>query len=123
MKQNEEVFQSTLKDIEEDIDQEYIGIQHNYVIKLKHEQDILTKIREENQKMRTEYDALGRMIEHNKEEILKMSQEEKRLHQIIRSLEIDIKGLRKEVICVYMLNSRSKNGKTQCLKKIRESLI
>lgn len=54
--------------------------------------------------MRAEYDALGRLIESNKEEIVKMNQEDKKIRHIIKSMEIDIQGLRKEVIfyiCIY----------------------
>jgi chromosome segregation ATPase len=47
--------------------------------------------------MRAEYDALARLIENNKEELVKMNLEEKKLRQIIKTLELDIIRLKKEI--------------------------
>jgi chromosome segregation ATPase len=91
------VFRSGIKDIDQDIDQEYIGIQHHFAVKLKEEQDIFLKIKDENHKMRAEYDALSRLIENNKEEVVKMNLEEKKLRNIIKILEVEIDGLKNEI--------------------------
>lgn len=72
--------------------------------------------------MRAEYDALARLIENNKEEILKMNQEDKRILHIIKSMEIDIQGLKKEVILYIFSNNQIQEREDTMLEKDKRIL-
>ena len=47
--------------------------------------------------MKAEYNALSKQIEENKVELGKILSEEKKVQSIIRALEKDVEGLKKEV--------------------------
>ena len=97
MERQLENFNNNVIDIENDIDEEYTKVQYHYAMRLKTEQDALKEIQTENQKMKAEFDSLVRQIENNKGELNNMLAEEKKSQGIIKSLEKDIIGLKREV--------------------------
>jgi chromosome segregation ATPase len=97
MERQTEEFDSNIQCIDADIEQEYTTIQYQYALKLKKEHDAFKEIQTENQKMKNEYDVLSKQIEENKSGLNKMFSEERRLQNIIKGLEKDIVGLRREV--------------------------
>ncbi|KAJ3397356.1 Cilia- and flagella-associated protein 57 [Lobulomyces angularis] len=88
-KQGEE-YRINLLDIDEDVNQEIISLQYSYEQKMREERESLSAIREENLAMKARFESLNKQIEDRKQEIVKMIQEEKRLHGIIKSLNKDI---------------------------------
>jgi predicted nucleic acid-binding Zn-ribbon protein len=59
--------------------------------------------------MKKKFNTLNSEIEAHKGEIQKMFMEEKKLHSVIKSLEKDISGLKKEVslicMCAYAIHT------------------
>ena len=90
-------YEITVKDIEQDIEKEILQLEFNYEMKLKEERLNLSRVKEENIAMKAHYDLLLTQIEEQKRELAKAGLEEKRIHDIIKSLENDISGLEKEM--------------------------
>ncbi|KAI9190026.1 Cilia- and flagella-associated protein 57 [Blastocladiella emersonii ATCC 22665] len=90
-------FLSKSLDIDSSTDQEVLQLQYYYEQRLKDERISLKQIQQENEEMHKKYDALLKKIESNKVEIQKMSQEERKLTAIIKTLEKDISGARREL--------------------------
>lgn len=90
-------FQTSLVEMEANADQEIISIQHSFEEKMKEERESLSSIREENITMRSRFEMLTKEIEERKVELTKTMQEEKRLHGIIKGLDKDIIGVKREV--------------------------
>ncbi|RKO90755.1 hypothetical protein BDK51DRAFT_37885, partial [Blyttiomyces helicus] len=88
---------TNLISIDEDADAEVLSLSYQFESKLREERDSLSTIKDENADMRVRFDALTREIEDHKVELGKMFAEEKRLRGIIRGLEKDILGFRKEM--------------------------
>ncbi|KAJ3210969.1 Cilia- and flagella-associated protein 57 [Clydaea vesicula] len=95
-KQGEE-YRINLLDIDEDVNQEIISLQYSYEQKMREERESLSAIREENLAMKARFESLNKQIEDRKQEIVKMIQEEKRLHGIIKSLNKDIQVVKREM--------------------------
>ena len=114
-------FKDNIRDIETDIDQEYLNVTYQFAIKLKNEHGMLRGI-EENKLMKQEFENLNKQIEDNKNELSKMFTEEKRLQGVVKSMTKDIEGLRKEVdISKFSLIIRFK--KETIRFKIRKSVF
>jgi chromosome segregation ATPase len=90
-------FEETTKETEEDADTEILELKHRYERKLKEEREIGLRLKGENGIMRKKFNTLQSEIDAHKTEIAKMFAEEKKLHSVIKSLEKDIAGLKKEV--------------------------
>jgi chromosome segregation ATPase len=90
-------FDDNLKEVEEDTEQEILVLRHNFEQRLKEERDNVKFIKQENANMRKKFETLTKEISDNKAELGKMFNEEKRLHSIIKSLEKDILGVKREV--------------------------
>jgi myosin heavy subunit len=84
-------------DIDKEADKEMLHLQYAYEQRLKEERSSLRVIQQENDEMHQKYDSLLKKIENNKSEIQKMVQEEKKLNAIIKTLEKDIAGARREL--------------------------
>jgi DNA repair exonuclease SbcCD ATPase subunit len=98
IKQHVLEFEETAKDTERDADAEVMELRHRYEKKLKDEKEIVLKLKGENGIMRKKFNSLQGEIDNHKSEISKMFNEEKKLHSVIKSLEKDIAGLKKEVL-------------------------
>ncbi|KAI8846624.1 hypothetical protein BC829DRAFT_263015 [Chytridium lagenaria] len=86
-----------LIEIEEDANQEILQIGYTFESKLKAEREALSFIKEENLAMRSRFEKLTAEIEENKLGLNKMFTEERRLHSIIKGLEKDIIGVKREM--------------------------
>ncbi|KAL7747058.1 Cilia- and flagella-associated protein 57 [Sorochytrium milnesiophthora] len=82
--------------IEEVAQNEIVALQFHFQQQLRDEQLALKSVQQENVEMHKRYEALLKKIESNKQEVLKMAQEEKKLQGIIRTLERDITAAHKE---------------------------
>ncbi|KAJ1555780.1 Cilia- and flagella-associated protein 57, partial [Cladochytrium tenue] len=90
-------FTEHVAEVEEDADAEVLSLSFGYEGKLKAERAALSAIRGENQAMKGDYDKLVREIAENKAALSKLYAEEKRLQSIIKGLEKDIAGVRREM--------------------------
>ncbi|KAJ3194367.1 Cilia- and flagella-associated protein 57 [Irineochytrium annulatum] len=90
-------FEVHLLEIEEDANHEVLQIGYTFETKLKVERESLKAIKEENQNMRSRFEKLTTEIEDNKGGLNKMFTEERRLHSIIKGLEKDIIGVKREM--------------------------
>ncbi|KAJ3295034.1 Cilia- and flagella-associated protein 57 [Borealophlyctis nickersoniae] len=88
---------SNLREIDADADTEILSLSHAFELKLKEERDSLSSIKEENASMKSKFDSLTREIEEQKAELAKMASEERRLQGIIKGLERDIVGVKREM--------------------------
>ncbi|KAJ3066607.1 Cilia- and flagella-associated protein 57 [Podochytrium sp. JEL0797] len=95
--EHQKEFVAHLAEIEEEQDGEVLQIGFSFETKLKTERESLSAIKGENQSMRARYEKLTKEIEENKNALNKMFLEEKRLHGIIKGLEKDIVGVRREM--------------------------
>ncbi|KAJ3006076.1 UNVERIFIED_CONTAM: Cilia- and flagella-associated protein 57, partial [Siphonaria sp. JEL0065] len=95
--QQQKEFLSHLTEIEEDADVEVLQIGFSFETKLKAERESLSAIKTENLSMRSRFEKLTKEIEENKNALNKMFLEEKRLHGIIKGLEKDIVGVKREM--------------------------
>jgi chromosome segregation ATPase len=84
-------------EVDEDLNNEILSIGYSFETKLKAEREALSSIKEENLNMRSHFEKLTAEIEENKVSLNKMFSEEKRLHSIIKGLEKDIIGVKREV--------------------------
>ncbi|KAI9346401.1 WD repeat domain 65-like protein [Zopfochytrium polystomum] len=96
IRQQAREFEETTRETEEDADTEILELKHRYERKLKEEREIGLRLKGENGIMRKKFNTLQSEIDTHKTEIAKMYAEEKKLHSIIKSLEKDIAGLKKE---------------------------
>lgn len=90
-------FNSYVREVDSTVDTEIIEIMQSYETKLKDERDSLVGIREENTNMRNKFDKLTKEIDEHKGDLSKMFQEEKKLKNMIRTLEKDIVGVQREM--------------------------
>ncbi|KAJ3214944.1 Cilia- and flagella-associated protein 57 [Dinochytrium kinnereticum] len=90
-------YEVHLVEIEEDANQEILQIGYSFETKLKAERESLSAIKEENLAMRSRFEKLTSEIEENKGGLNKMFAEERRLHGIIKGLEKDIIGVKREM--------------------------
>jgi septal ring factor EnvC (AmiA/AmiB activator) len=97
MRQQFKEFEETAKEIEEDADTEIVEMKLKYEKKLKEEREASLRLKGENGIMKKKFTTLQKEIDEHKNEIQRMFQEEKKLHSVIKSLEKDIAGLKKEV--------------------------
>ncbi|KAI8618895.1 hypothetical protein BC830DRAFT_863271 [Chytriomyces sp. MP71] len=95
--QHHREFVAHLSEIEDDTDTEVLQIGHSFETKLKAEREALSAIKSENTNMRSRFNNLQREIDENKIALNKMFSEEKRLHGIIKGLEKDIIGVKREM--------------------------
>ncbi|KAJ3033063.1 Cilia- and flagella-associated protein 57, partial [Rhizophlyctis rosea] len=86
-----------LIDISQDTDHEVLHLQHSFEVALRKERDSLASIKEENQTMLVRHTSLTRQIDEQKEAGNKMEREDRRLSSIIKGLERDIVGVRREM--------------------------
>ena len=94
-------FEETTKETEQDADTEVLELKHRYERKLKDEREIVMRLKGENGIMRKKFNTLQGEIDAHKGEIAKMYNEEKKLHSVIKSMERDIAGLKKEVMLFF----------------------
>ncbi|KAG5456642.1 MAG: LOW QUALITY PROTEIN: hypothetical protein BJ554DRAFT_3562 [Olpidium bornovanus] len=97
MEHQQREFESNTEAIDQDADTEVLGLCHEYEQKLYHEKENVQQIKQENQVMKRKFDRLNKDIADNKAGLNKMFLEEKKLHNIIKSLEKDIVGVRREM--------------------------
>lgn len=90
-------FEEMTKDTEEDADTEVMEIKNRYEKKLQEEKESGQRLKGENAIMKKKFNTLHTEIESHKADIQKMYAEEKKLHNIIKALEKDTVGLKKEV--------------------------
>ncbi|KAJ3114592.1 Cilia- and flagella-associated protein 57 [Phlyctochytrium bullatum] len=90
-------YESHLVEIDEDANEEILQIGYSFESKLKAERESLSAIKEENVAMRSRFEKLTAEIEENKGGLNKMFTEERRLHGIIKGLEKDIIGVKREM--------------------------
>jgi len=90
-------YEETARETEQDADSEIVELRHRYEKKLKEEREIVLHLKGENGIMRKKFNSLQNEIDAHKSEMTKMYNEEKKLHSVIKSLEKDIAGLKKEV--------------------------
>ncbi|KAJ3101659.1 Cilia- and flagella-associated protein 57 [Phlyctochytrium planicorne] len=90
-------YEVHLVEIEEDANDEILQIGYSFESKLKAERESLSAIKEENLAMRSRFEKLTAEIEENKGGLNKMFTEERRLHGIIKGLEKDIIGVKREM--------------------------
>ncbi|KAJ3200395.1 Cilia- and flagella-associated protein 57 [Entophlyctis luteolus] len=95
--QQQKEFHSHLEEIEQDADAEVLQIGFSFETKLKSEREALSAIKTDNVNMRAHFEKLTKEIEENKSALNKMFLEEKRLHGIIKGLEKDIVGVKREM--------------------------
>jgi chromosome segregation ATPase len=113
-------YEETNKETEQDADTEIFEIKHKYEKKLKEEKEVVLRLKGENGIMRKKFNSLQSEIDSHKIEITRMMNDEKKLHSVIKSLEKDISGLRKEV---FYPNFRFKNEMRLSKIKKREYTI
>ncbi|KAJ3346258.1 Cilia- and flagella-associated protein 57 [Entophlyctis luteolus] len=97
LSQQQKEFHSHLEEIEQDADAEVLQIGFSFETKLKSEREALSAIKTDNVNMRAHFEKLTKEIEENKSALNKMFLEEKRLHGIIKGLEKDIVGVKREM--------------------------
>ena len=90
-------YEAMIKDIEEDVEKETLDIVYHFELKLKEERKSLNTIRAENLLMKSKFEGLTKQIDEHKRDLAKSVVEEKKLHGIIKSLENDIVGVKREV--------------------------
>ncbi|KNE58616.1 hypothetical protein AMAG_18279 [Allomyces macrogynus ATCC 38327] len=90
-------FLAKSSDIDAGTEQEILQMQYYYEQRLKDERASLKLIQLENEEMHKKYEGLLKRIEGNKAELQKMSNDEHKLTAIIKTLEKDIAGARREL--------------------------
>ncbi|KAJ3138825.1 Cilia- and flagella-associated protein 57 [Physocladia obscura] len=90
-------FVAHLGEIETDAETEILQIAFSFETKLKSERESLSTIKMENVNMRAKFEKLTKEIEENKNALNKMFLEERRLLGIIKGLEKDIIGVKREM--------------------------
>ncbi|KAJ1512947.1 Cilia- and flagella-associated protein 57 [Coelomomyces lativittatus] len=98
IRQQKKEFKETTKESEEDGDLEIISLRYKYEKKLSEEREVGLRLKGENGIMKKKFNTLNSEIEAHKGEIQKALMEEKKLHSVIKSLEKDIAGLKKEIL-------------------------
>uniref|UniRef100_UPI00398EDE99 cilia- and flagella-associated protein 57 n=1 Tax=Pristiophorus japonicus TaxID=55135 RepID=UPI00398EDE99 len=88
----------TKKQIEEDADREIQDIKIKYERNLRDEKEENLRLKGETGIMRKKFTTLQKEIEDKQQAIEKLKAEHEKLHGVIRSLEKDIQGLKKEII-------------------------
>lgn len=102
-------FEETTKETEADADTEILQVRHTFEKKLKDEKEIVMKLKGENGIMKKRFSTISSEIESHKTEISKLFNEEKKLYSIIKNLEKDIVGLKREVnVKEWMIGSRKR---------------
>jgi hypothetical protein len=91
------LFDERIKDIEEDAENESLGMIYKFERKLKEEKALFSTVSENNTRMKETYAALLQQIEDHKKELVNSGIESKMLHQEIKSLENDITSLNNEL--------------------------
>ncbi|KAJ3057267.1 hypothetical protein HK097_009926 [Rhizophlyctis rosea] len=86
-----------LIDISTDTDHEILTLHHSFELGLKKERDSLSSIKDENAAMLNRFRDLMRQIDEQKEANARMEKEEGRLKGIIKGLERDVLGVRREM--------------------------
>ncbi|KAI9091829.1 hypothetical protein DFS34DRAFT_596863 [Phlyctochytrium arcticum] len=88
---------ATLYDVSQDSDAEILHLSYSYETKLKTERDALASIKAENAHMHSKFDSLTREVDEQKTDLARRISEERRLQGIIRTLERDILGVKREI--------------------------
>ncbi|KAI9355918.1 WD repeat domain 65-like protein [Zopfochytrium polystomum] len=90
-------FSQHIQEIEDDADQEILTLSYGFETKLAAEHGALASIRDENNAMHGDYDKLMREISENKSGLNRMYAEDRRLLGIIKGLEKDVLGVKREM--------------------------
>ena len=90
-------WDSTRKGVEDDSDYEVEDIKLKYEQKLKAEQDMTLSLKGENVIMRKKFNVLTKEVKDQVDEIKGLEESEKQFREILKGLEKDIQGHKKEV--------------------------
>lgn len=90
-------FEETILETEQDADTEVIELKHKYEKRMRDEKESVLRLKGENGNMRKKFNTFQTEIDMQKVEVTRMFNDEKKLHVIIKTLEKDISGLKKEV--------------------------
>ncbi|XP_026533766.1 cilia- and flagella-associated protein 57-like isoform X3 [Notechis scutatus] len=90
-------FEETKKQIEEDEDREIQDIKIKYERRLREERESNLRLKGETGIMRKKFNSLQKEIEERCSDIEAMKLEQQKLHGIIKALEKDIMGLKREI--------------------------
>jgi len=96
-KQRYSEYEEMKKQIEEDSDREILNMRNRFEQRVREEQDTNIKLKGETGIMRKKYTSLQKEIDDQKEDLKKNQTEITKLNNVIRNLEKDILGLKKEI--------------------------
>lgn len=91
-----------MKEIDQDVEKEIVQVMESFEIKLKAERAIVSVIQTENDDVKGKFDEFIKTIEQQKQEIMKLISEEKRLRTVIKGLERDGAVLQREVRMIIL---------------------
>ncbi|KAJ8285212.1 hypothetical protein GJAV_G00023590 [Gymnothorax javanicus] len=95
--QQQKMHEEMIRQIEEDADREILDIRAKYERILKEERDTSMRLKDETGIMRKKFSSLQTEIGEKNQETEKLRLEQQKLQGIIRSLEKDIVGLKREI--------------------------
>lgn len=96
-KQQHHEYEEMKRQIEEDGDREILMMKNKFEEKLHNEQETNQKLHSENGILVKKLASTVKEIKDHKDEILKCQGENAKLNNVIRNLEKDISGLKKEI--------------------------
>ncbi|XP_075995968.1 cilia- and flagella-associated protein 57 [Genypterus blacodes] len=114
-------FEETIKQMNEDGDQELHSIRIQYERKLRAEQEANMKLKGETGIMTQKLFSLQRQIDDRCTDINKLKQERQKLHGLVRSLENDIEDLKRQ-ISGHEKTNQDKDKTISSLKKMNQEL-
>jgi len=104
IKDNDSNYKESLVEIDDNIEKDTLKIQYIYEKKIIQEKELLEKVKLENIDMKNQYNEIIKEINFHKQNLANVSNEEKKLQNIIHNLENDIENVKQEVRVIYIYN-------------------